>query len=95
MKKQKVIFIILLLLAIISSCTILVLDSIPYLYIDIFDVPISNVILSNTYFGLIAVSIILYELSKYEFPERVKKRFKIFSKLISKNQTDWRFKEYL
>lgn len=59
---------------IISSITIAILDSVPYLYTDIFEMPIINIILSNVYIGLICVSVIFYELSKYEFPERTTKR---------------------
>lgn len=45
----------------ISCIVILILDSIPYLYIDIFDVPIINIILSNIFLMLIGISAILYE----------------------------------
>ena len=45
----------------ISSIAIFFLDSIPYLFIDIYVVPIFNVILSNLYALLICVSAILYE----------------------------------
>ena len=45
----------------ISSTAVFFLDSIPYLFIDIFEVPIFNVILSNVYALLICVSAILYE----------------------------------
>jgi len=45
----------------ISSIAVFILDSIPYLFIDIYDVPIFNVILSNIYALLICVSAILYE----------------------------------
>ena len=58
----------------ISSITISFLDSIPYLYLDLFDMPIINIIFSNVYIGLICVSFIFYELSKYEFPERITKK---------------------
>jgi len=59
---------------IISSITITILDSIPYLYSNIFEMPIINVVYSNIFFGLICVSVIFYELSKYEFPERTTKK---------------------
>ena len=45
----------------ISSTAVFILISIPYLFIDIFEVPIFNVILSNIYALLICVSAILYE----------------------------------
>lgn len=45
----------------ISSTAVFILISIPYLFIDIFKVPIFNVILSNVYALLICVSAILYE----------------------------------
>jgi hypothetical protein len=45
----------------ISSIAVFILISIPYLFIDIFEVPIFNVILSNVYALLICVSAILYE----------------------------------
>jgi len=45
----------------ISSTAIFILISIPYLFLDIFEVPIFNVILSNIYALLICVSAILYE----------------------------------
>ncbi len=45
----------------ISSTAIFILISIPYLFIDIFEVPIFNVILSNIYALLICVTAILYE----------------------------------
>jgi len=45
----------------ISSTAVFILISIPYLFIDIFEVPIFNVILSNVYALLICVSAILYE----------------------------------
>ena len=44
----------------ISSTAVFILISIPYLFIDIFKVPIFNVILSNVYALLICVSAILY-----------------------------------
>jgi len=53
-----------------SSITIAFLDSIPYLYTDIFEMPVINIIFSNINFGLIGFSVILYELSKYEFPKK-------------------------
>ena len=40
----------------ISSITIFILDSIPYLFIDIFDVPVFNIILSNIFGLLLGVS---------------------------------------
>ena len=45
----------------ISSIAVFILISIPYLFIDIFAVPILNIILSNVYALLIGVSAILYE----------------------------------
>jgi len=45
----------------ISSFAVFILISIPYLFIDIFEVPIFNVILSNVYALLICVSAILYQ----------------------------------
>jgi len=45
----------------ISSIAIFILVSIPYLFLDIFEVPIFNVILSNIYALLICISAILYE----------------------------------
>ncbi len=45
----------------ISSIAVFILISIPYLFLDIFDVPIFNVILSNVYALLICVSGVLYE----------------------------------
>lgn len=47
----------------ISSITVFILDSIPYLFIDIYEVPTFNVILSNVYALLICVAAILYEYS--------------------------------
>ena len=43
------------------SITVLILDSIPYLFIDIFNVPVVNIILSNIFLLLLAVSFIIYE----------------------------------
>jgi len=65
-----------LLIWIISSITISILDSIPYLYLDMFEMPIINIIYSNIYIGLICVSFIFYELSKYEFLKKVEKNKK-------------------
>jgi len=45
----------------ISSIAVFILDSIPYLFIDIYDVPVFNVILSNIDALLLCVSAILYE----------------------------------
>ena len=45
----------------ISSIAVFILISIPYLYINIFEVPIFNVILSNVYTLLLCVSAIIYE----------------------------------
>jgi hypothetical protein len=45
----------------ISSITVFILDSIPYLFIDIYDVPIINIILSNIFLMLIGISAILYQ----------------------------------
>ena len=45
----------------ISSIAVFILISIPYLFIDIFEIPIFNIILSNVYALLICVSAILYE----------------------------------
>lgn len=53
-----------------SSITIAFLDSIPYLYTDIFEMPMINIIFSNINFGLIGFSVIFYELSKYDFPKK-------------------------
>jgi len=44
-----------------ASITVLILDSIPYLFIDIFDVPVVNIILSNIFLLILAVSSIIYE----------------------------------
>ncbi len=43
------------------SITVLILDSIPYLFIDIFDVPVFSIILSNIYLLFLAISSIIYE----------------------------------
>jgi len=45
----------------ISSIAVFILDSIPYLFIDIYDVPVFNVILSNIFGLLLGVSGGLYE----------------------------------
>ena len=45
----------------ISSIAVYILISIPYLFIDIFDVPMFNVILSNVYALLLVVGGVLYE----------------------------------
>ena len=45
----------------ISSFAVFILISIPYLFIDIFDVPVFNVILSNIYGLLLGVSAAIYE----------------------------------
>ena len=45
----------------ISSAAIFILISIPYLFIDIFEVPLFNIILSNVYTLLLAVSAVLYQ----------------------------------
>ena len=45
----------------ISSITVFILDSIPYLFIDIFDVPVFNIILSNIFGLLLGVSAGIYE----------------------------------
>ncbi len=45
----------------ISSIAIFILISIPYLFIDMFEVPIFNVILSNVYALLLCISAIVYE----------------------------------
>ena len=45
----------------ISSTAIFILISIPYLFIDIFDVPMFNVIISNVYALLLVVGGVLYE----------------------------------
>ena len=45
----------------ISSFAVFILFSIPYLFIDIFEVPLFNIILSNIYALLLCVSAILYE----------------------------------
>jgi len=44
----------------IVSITVFILDSIPYLFIDIFEVPIINIILSNIFLLLLAVSSVIY-----------------------------------
>jgi len=58
---------------IISTITIAILNSVPYLYTDIFEMPTINIIFSNVNLGLIGFSVIFYELSKYEFPKKVDK----------------------
>ena len=45
----------------ISSTGVFILISIPYLFIDIYGVPLFNVILSNIYALLLCVSGVLYE----------------------------------
>ena len=45
----------------ISSIAVYILISIPYLFIDIFEVPLFNVILSNVYALLLVVGGVLYE----------------------------------
>jgi preprotein translocase subunit SecY len=45
----------------ISSIAVYILISIPYLFLDIFKVPIFNVILSNVYALLLVVGGVLYE----------------------------------
>ena len=45
----------------ISSIAVFILISIPYLFIDIFEVPVFNIILSNVYALLLCVSAIIYE----------------------------------
>ncbi|MCK4384358.1 MAG: hypothetical protein KAW66_13745 [Candidatus Lokiarchaeota archaeon] len=45
----------------ISSIAVFILISIPYLFIDIFEVPLLNIILSNIYALLLCVSAVLYE----------------------------------
>ena len=45
----------------ISSFAVFILISIPYLFIDIFDVPVFSVILSNIYGLLLGVSAAIYE----------------------------------
>jgi len=45
----------------ISSFAVFILISIPYLFIDIFDVPVFNIILSNIYGLLLGVSAAIYE----------------------------------
>ena len=45
----------------ISSTAVFFLISIPYLFIDIFEVPVFNVILSNVYALLLVVCVVLYE----------------------------------
>ena len=44
----------------ISSITVYIIDSIPYLFIDIYDVPLFNIILSNIFGLLLGVSSGLY-----------------------------------
>ena len=48
---------------VISSAAVFILDSIPYLFIDIYEVPIFNIVLSNVYALLICVTAVLYEYS--------------------------------
>ena len=48
-------------LLLISSITVFILDSIPYLFIDIFDVPVFNIIISNIFGLLLGVSAGIYE----------------------------------
>ena len=45
----------------IVSITVLILDSIPYIVIDIFNVPVVNIILSNIFLLLLAGTSIIYE----------------------------------
>ena len=45
----------------ISSVAIFILISIPYLFLDIFDVPLFNIILSNVYSLLLVICAVLYE----------------------------------
>ena len=45
----------------ISSIAVFILDSIPYLFIDIYDVPVFNIILSNIFGLLLGVSAAIYE----------------------------------
>jgi hypothetical protein len=45
----------------ISSIAVFILDSIPYLFIDIYDVPVFNIILSNIFGLLIGISAAIYE----------------------------------
>jgi len=45
----------------ISSIAVFILISIPYLFIDIFEVPLFNIILSNIYALLLCISAVLYE----------------------------------
>lgn len=45
----------------ISSASIFILISIPYLFLDIFEVPFFNVVLSNVYSLLLVVCAVLYE----------------------------------
>lgn len=44
----------------ISSITVYILDSIPYLFIDIFDVPLLNIILSNIFGLILGISSAIY-----------------------------------
>ena len=61
-KKRKVsMWIIVNRFFLISSTAVFILISIPYLFVDIYDVPIFNIILSNVYALLICVSAVLYE----------------------------------
>ena len=50
----------------ISSTAVFILISIPYLFIDIFEVPMFNIILSNVYALLLVVSFGLYEYTNTE-----------------------------
>jgi hypothetical protein len=45
----------------ISSTAVFILISIPYLFLDIFDVPLFNIILSNVYSLLLVICAVLYE----------------------------------
>lgn len=44
-----------------TCIVIFILDSIPYLYISIFDIPVMNIILSNMFLLLVGLSSIIYE----------------------------------
>ena len=55
----------------ISSIVIWLLDSIPYLYIPIFEIPEANILLSNIFMFTIGITTVIYELAN---PNIVKAR---------------------
>ena len=66
----------------VSSAAIFILDSIPYLFVDIYIVPIFNVILSNVYALLLCVSAILYEYTITKETINSRKNLDIKNKVI-------------